>query len=415
MVAFAACAKEEEPPPVEEEEEEEEVWQWPERLLVTATGTTSPLYGAFIAWTTPLAEDTGMTVRIINEADVRLQELWVKSGEFFTKGPQQNRSMMYALRGWSRRDYGAWQSRVWQASGVSYWTFGALGNSGIKTPNDIKPGTKMVLITLAEEPQQMFLGLAAWAQVNPEDIVWVPSASTRALPRLLMDGKIDIALCYIAPNWLEVEASPHGLTYLPLDKENDPEGAERFLQWYPMTGFGACEGMGIPSAEGIPMAKTLIPYITSADTDSELVYHMCKWVDENYDRFKDGHPWTDDMTLDNLLELAEIHYEPLHDGAVRYLEEKGLWTAELEARRQYNIEQLTKWVDAYQTAIDMADERGINVDPENDEWQELWENHRDLQDLPLLVWFQNPGKAETPFWEFYEDFERIKTDVFKLE
>ena len=232
---------------------------------------------------------------------------------------------------------------------------------------------------------------------------------------MLQDGKIDISLNYVMPGWLEVEASPHGLTWMELDAENDPEGAERFLQWYPMTGFGICEGTGIPSAEGVHMAKNLVPYITSADTDSELVYHMCKWVDENYDRFKEGHPWCADMTPDNLLELAEIHYEPLHDGAVRYLEEKGLWTAELETKRQYNIEQLTRWVDAYQTAIDMADDRGIDVNPDNDEWQELWENYRDSLNLPVLASYQGPGKEQTPFWEYYQDFERIKTDVFKLE
>ena len=92
LVAFAACAK--------EEEVVTEEWQWPERLLITASGTTSPIYGSAIAWTTPLSEDTGMAVRIICEMDTRLQELWVKGGEFFTKAPQQNRSMMYALRGW---------------------------------------------------------------------------------------------------------------------------------------------------------------------------------------------------------------------------------------------------------------------------------------------------------------------------
>jgi len=414
LVAFAACAKEEEPPPVEEEEEEE-VWQWPEKLLVTALGTTTAVYGAFVAWTTPLAEDTGMAVRIINEGDARLQELWVKNSEFFTKAMFQNRSMMYALRGYSRRDYGAWQSRVWQGAGVSYWTFGTLGDSGINTPHDIKPGMKIVLITLAEEPQQLMLGLLAWGQVDPEDIIWVPTGSIRALPRMLQDRKIDIALSYVMPGWLEVEASPHGLTWMELDAENDPEGVERFLQWYPMTGFGLCEGTGIASTEGVPMAKNLIPYITSADTDSELVYHMCKWVDENYDRFKDGHPWCADMTLDHLLELAETHYEPLHDGAVRYLEEKGLWTAELEARRQYNIEQLTRWVDAYQIAIDMADDRGIDVNPDNDEWQELWENYRDSLNLPVLASYQDSGKEQTPFWEYYEDFERIKAEVFQLE
>ena len=96
-------------------------------------------------------------------------------------------------------------------------------------------------------------------------------------------------------------------------------------------------------------------YITSVNTDPELIYQMVKWLDENYDRYKESSSWAASMTLDNLMQLAEAHYEPIHEGTVRYLEEKGLWTEELEARRQYNVEQMTLWVDAYQTAISMAE------------------------------------------------------------
>ena len=50
LAAFAACAKEEEPP------EEEEVWQWPERIVIPVSSTSSPLYGSQIAWSTPLSK-----------------------------------------------------------------------------------------------------------------------------------------------------------------------------------------------------------------------------------------------------------------------------------------------------------------------------------------------------------------------
>jgi len=156
------------------------------------------------------------------------------------------------------------------------------------------------------------------------------------------------------------------------------------------------------------MLTSLPPYITSVDTDPELVYNIVKWVDENYDSFKDSHPWCTAMTLDLLLKEAETHYEPIHDGAVRYLEEKGLWTTELEARRQFNIEQLTKWVDAYQDAIGMADDRDIDVNQDNEEWQELWENYRASKNLPLLVFYQGPEKEQAAYSDYYETWERVK-------
>ena len=399
LVAFAACAK--------EEEVVTEEWEWPERLLVTAMSTRSPIYSAFVAWTTPWSADTGVPVRVIAESDSRLQQMWVKEGRFFTVAPHQNRSMMYGLKGFARRDWGPWLSAIWMPAGGVYWGCVVLADSGIETIYDLKPGMKAIAITLSEEPQQSVYAFLAWAQVDPEDITFVPLGATAQNARFLQDGKGDFTLCYYTtPSFLEVEASPHGLRWLPLDWEKDPEGAERFLDMYPWTGFGIATG-GLPSSEGVPMAYTISPYITRFDTDPELVYRIVKWVDENYDRIKE-HPWCAAMTLENLMLIAESNYEPIHDGAVRYLEEKGLWTEELEAQRQYNIEQLTLWVEAYQTAVEMADKRGMDVNPDNEEWQEFWDKYKRDHDLPMLVYYQGPGKEGLSFWDYYDRWERIR-------
>jgi len=401
MGAFAACAEEEEAPPVEE-------WQWPERLLVTASSTRSPAYAGLVAWTTPLSKDTGMTTRVICEADSRLEEQWLKEGRVFTKAPHQGRSMLYATAGYARRDWGPYHSRIWYPAGLSYWSFGTLGDSGIKTPYDIKPGMKATMMTLSEEPQQSIIAVLAWAQVDPEDITFVPLGVMSQNARFIMDGKSDFTLSYhTTPSWYEVEASPHGCGWIELDAENDPEGAARFLEYYPWTSWGKATG-GLPTAEGVSMCMNVSPNITQAETDPELVYRVVKWLDENYDRYKDGSPWAATMTIDNLMDMAESNYEPIHDGTVRYLEEKGLWTEELEARRQFNIEQLDLWVKAYQSALDMADDKGIVVDPANEEWQEFWENYRAEKELPMLVYFQGPGKEWPTFDEFYSRWENVK-------
>jgi len=383
-----------------------EEWEWPEKLLITAISTRTSSYASAVAWSTPLAKDTGMTIRIICEADVRLQTLWVKEGRFFTRAPHQDRSMLYATPGHARRDWGPWVSAIWMPMGTMWWGYYVLGDSGIKTPYDLKPGMKAGIITLGEEPQQMIYGVLAWGQVDPEDITMVPIGSIGGMTRLLMDGRADFMVGYCASSQgYEVEASPHGLGWIEMDWENDPEGAARFLSYYPWTGFGIATGV-TPSAEGVRVAEGISPYITRFDTDPELVYRLVKWLDENYDIIKDTHPTVATMTLENLLDMAEHMYEPIHDGAVRYLEEKGMWTEELEARRQYNIELLQLWVDSYQTAMNMADDRGIDVNPDNEEWQELWYNYKRDNELPLLVYFQGPGKEQPGYYSFYDRWER---------
>jgi hypothetical protein len=134
---------------------------------------------------------------------------------------------------------------------------------------------------------------------------------------------------------------------------------------------------------------------------------MVKWLDGNYDRYKEGGPWAKTMTMELLLELAKNHYEPIHDGTVRYLEEIGLWTPELEARRQNNIRLMKLWVDAYATAINMADEKDILVNPDNEEWNKLWDDYRASQELPLLINFQEPGKANPSYASFYNFWETL--------
>jgi TRAP-type uncharacterized transport system substrate-binding protein len=275
------------------------------------------------------------------------------------------------------------------------------GDSGIKTPYDIKPESKVGLITTIEEPQQMAYGVLAWGQVDPKNVTFVPTSSAAAMCRMLMDGKVDIICLSNTHSALyEIEASPHGLGFVSLDAEKDPQGAERFLYWYPWSSWGTATG-GVPSSEGVPMTVAMSAYVTRAQTDAELVYRIIKWLDENRDVYKDAHPWCEAMTLDNLVALAQEHYEPIHDGAVRYLKEKGLWTDALEARNEYNTELLTKWVDAYQAAINMADDQGIIVKSDNADWQKLWENYRDSLNLPLLTYFQGPGIEQPNYKDFY--------------
>jgi hypothetical protein len=269
-------------------------------------------------------------------------------------------------------------------------------------------GIKVTVVTTTEEPQQSIVGILKWAEVNLEDVQWTPMDSPPLNSRFLQDGKSDLTYTYhSSASWYELEAAPAGITFIPMDWENDTAGAQRFLDIYPWTGFGYATG-GLPSTEGVPMARGISPSITSADTDPELIYRMVKWLDENYDRFKDGGPWAATMTIDNLIDLATFNYEPIHDGAVRYLEELGRWTPELEAKRQNNIELMKLWVDAYQTAINEADAKDIAINPDNEEWQAYWENYRAEKDLPLLVYFQEPGKANPGYATYYDFWETLK-------
>ena len=59
-----------------------------------------------------------------------------------------------------------------------------------------------------------------------------------------------------------------------------------------------------------------------------------------------------------------------------------MWDAEDDARNDRNIEIITQYETAYNAAIAEADEKGIDVTPENEEWIKLWNSYS--EGLPAI-------------------------------
>jgi len=377
LATFAACGE-------AEEVEEVEGWQWPERLMVGTAGVGDQNYVVSIAWTTPMAKDTGMTIRAVVQPDMKLRYNWLRLGtidicSLMKSGlPWIETDKVYATR-----DGGPSRLRGFFVAGKRDQGWATTPGTGLKTPYDMKPGTRFIWAAHLGPPEESQLGLCAWAQVDPEDIVWVPAASKAAGPRLLMDGKGDVMLASntVMADWYEAEAAPRGLSWLDLDATADPEAAARYLAEKPDTVFAVITD-GCPSSLGHYGMTTMGPVLVMADKDPELVYHLAKWLDEKHDLYKDNHPSCGGMNMENALTLAEAYYIPMHEGMVRYFKELGMWTPEAEARQQYNIDLLDDYIEAWNTALDEADKKGIEVDPLNKEWVKLWYSYR--EPLPVL-------------------------------
>ena len=381
LAAFAACKAEEEAP-----QEEEGVWQWPEKFMFGVVGVETGTYAVAIGWMTPFAKDTGVTARVVVAPDMNVLIDWLKSGALDqTSVKQSGQPWIETNKELATRDGGPLQLRALSVGGKRDSGWATTPGSGIETPYDIKPGTRIIypayLGPVEDADSQM--GLIAWAQVDKEDIVWVPCSSTSATARLLMDGKADVVHVEDATHsmWLEAEVSPRGLAFLDLDAKADPEGAARYRAKHLTVQFAIITD-GCPASLGNYGMTSMGPYLVMDFTDPELTYHLTKWLNEKHDLYKDNHPLCAAMTIENVMTLAETHYIPFHEGVVRYLKELGVWTPAAEARLRYNIDLINSYIEAYQNAIDEADSKGIEVNPKNKEWEELWYSHRDP--LPAL-------------------------------
>ncbi len=167
----------------------------------------------------------------------------------------------------------------------------------------------------------------------------------------------------------EIEASPRGLVYPPFPP-SDKAGWERirkvadFFQPYRET-----SGAGISKDKPIDLVGYRYPIIaTYSGTDAAEVYSLVKAVDESMDLIRNltgsAANW------DPKVSGKPPADAPWHDGAIRYLKEKGIWTAEHQAWQDQRMARLKKvqagWADARKKFGSKGDEA----------WPKFWEEYR---------------------------------------
>ena len=372
--------------------------RWPTILSVPRVGLETP--NVVKIWTSLLAEDTGMKVHISFAPDKATKFKWVHYGivDMADGGGAEFDQMLRGVRRYGNHDTGAFPLRiVWVLSKYDSG-FIVRGDSHIKDIYDIKPGVKVVDMTSYLDSQTNVEGLLAWAGIYDleNDVTWVRANSTEEKAKLVVDGKADIAWSVpSSPSIYEAEKNPHGLRWIDLNGEKDPEGAKRFHGKCPLIGFGSMF-RGVPSARGHWGMVGIDQFCCRADAGTELIYNLAKWLDENWTRYKDLHLWLEQTTLKNLMERLDNTFIPCHDGLIKYLKELGLWTDAHEERHKANVDLVTRYCVATQEAHWLADEKQIVVSHDNPEWVDLWENYKKEQALPVIEFLPSLGKGRVP-------------------
>ena len=144
----------------------------------------------------------------------------------------------------------------------------------------------------------------------------------------------------------ELAESPRGIYYVPLEADNQ-EGWDQLLEVLPIMGPSDEDiAAGLPEGETAKMAAYRYPVITTLPekTDDE-VYAFIKALDETYDLYKTGTAtmvrWSLDLSGKPAIDV------PFHDGAIRYLTEKGIWTDEDTAWNDRAIARMDALVAAW--------------------------------------------------------------------
>ena len=367
-------------------------YEWPQffNVITPIVGTAN--HSLAVAWTGEFTAQTGARARVLPAPNGFSRAAWLNQdeGRIVLVQASDYFDQMDAADGYATRDAGPTDTRMINMNQVTGWGYMVRGDSAIESFNDIGPGTRV-----SYSPSSSFLisgvqALLAYRDLTPEDVTLVEVGNYGANTAVIPEGRADVTFTSptSGPSY-EAEAGPNSIRWLPLPREEeDPEAFARYRAQHP--GYVAMEvESGVTTSHGLYMDHAFQANHVRADEDPEFVYQLLKWMDEQHDSFKEDFTHAHMMSIDNLVAFLDNGaLQPLHEGAIRYLEELGRWTEAHQTRQDQLVEMAQAQEAGYRAAIEAAEAEGIAIEPDNQAWLDFWRDYRAENGLP-----ENFGQA----------------------
>lgn len=354
-----------------------EDYKWPAYFSVVTPVVGSGNHSLAVAWTTEFTAQTGVRIAIKPAPNGYARPEWLSSGEGEISLMQASEyfDQMDAVEGFMTREGGPSDTRVATMNLITPWGYMVKGDGGLKAFSGVNKDT-----TIAYTASSSFLAggmeaLLAYNGLTSDDVNKIETGNYGANTAVVTEGRAAVAFTSpISGTSYEAEATPGGIAWLPLPaKENEPEAFARYRS--KTVGYiPAKVTAGTKSAIGVYMDHAFQANHVRADEDPEFVYHLLKWLDEHYEDFKDDYQHAHMMSVDSLKTFLDAGaLQPLHEGAIIYLKEKGIWTDAHQARQNALVKLATERIALWQATLAEADAQGLEVSPESEDFQALWD------------------------------------------
>jgi TRAP transporter TAXI family solute receptor len=232
--------------------------------------------------------------------------------------------------------------------------------SGIKTLKDLK-GRRLSYIPASSSISTKWDATLAFAGLTWNDVERVDFPSFGEAVKALKQGQSDAALVSASTTLLyELETTPKGLQWLEFPAD-DEEGWEQMLEVIPyFEPYSETVGAGMSKEDPKELVGYRFPMITvRTDTPSDKVYAIIKAIDESFELFKDTTPV---MPLWDIPIAGHGPTEaPFHEGAIKYLKEKGVWTQKDESWNNKYLKRMKLLQEAWDQVLLEAENRKIKA------------------------------------------------------
>ncbi len=252
---------------------------------------------------------------------------------------------------------------------VGYYT---RGDSGIKSLSELK-GKRVAQVPGSDTTNNLITGALAFGGLSLKDCIVVRLPSHGAAGKALVEGSIDFyEFGTTGSRPIECAASPHGILWFNMDP-NDKAAWARYLRLCPWT-EEALVTRYAGKEKGIkPFHAVTYPYNLWAwqTTPVDTVYAFAKGMWDSYDIYKSRHAELVEWSHENLAATKGCFY-PYHEGVIKLMKEKGLWTPVQEEFQKKQLDNEKKRMALWNEAKKEAGAKGIEIG--SAQWKSFWWN-----------------------------------------
>lgn len=224
-------------------------------------------------------------------------------------------------------------------------------DSGIDSFADLK-GKRFPDLTANTSINNKMEGFLNYGGLTGEDVQKVPIAYGEQIAGLEA-GQIDALYQNVVGSNINELASKTDVKWLTFD-DSDPARYETWKELMPMATVGeVTEAPGVKDGQTANVLEYTIPLATMGSRDADEVYSLVKAMVDNYEHYESTTPDTNKFSFEAV--LKEPLVVPFHEGTVRYFEEQGVWTEELENKNAALIERGEKLREAWPKILDSSD------------------------------------------------------------
>ncbi len=260
--------------------------------------------------------------------------------------------LFFATRGlyeFASKDWGPQDMRVIAGRPSSYGIV-VTKESGIATLSELK-GKRFAYSAANPSISVKNDALLAAAGLTRDDVQVIEFPSYSDALRSLIEGKADaVGSSSTSAVLYELESSPRGISWVELDPKNEAIWSAMDKVAPIFAPFEETVGAGITADKPVHLAAYRYPMITVyADADADMVYSFLKALDETYPGYENAAPI---MKRWALAKSGTTPMDaPFHEGAIRYLKEKGIWTDEAQKWNDARLADLKALQEAWATLM----------------------------------------------------------------